>query len=145
MSTFSTLKLVNAKKPTEVPPILHRRYKLSNRVWEQLQLAKAKKEGGTFTVKQFRTVKDFEGSRKSVEIQKTIRPWWFTTADGKVCLNIRYGAKLIELAKGKTAIEVSSADDLIKTLEIVKNAIDAGELDNQIESASGAVRAGFGK
>jgi hypothetical protein len=145
MSTFNTLKLVNAKKPTEVPPILHRRYKLSNRVWEQLQLAKAKKEGGTFTVKKFKTIKDFEGSRKSVEIQKTIRPWWFTTADGKVCLNIRYGAKLIELAKGKTAIEVSSADDLIKTLEIVKNAIDAGELDNQIEAASGAVRAGFGK
>jgi len=60
-------------------------------------------------------------------------------------LNIRYGAKLIELAKGKTAIEVTSADDLIKTLEIVKNAVDAGELDNQIEAASGAVRAGFGK
>ena len=145
MSTFSTLKLVNAKKPTEVPPILHRRYKLSNRVWEQLQLAKAKKEGGNFTTKKFKTVKDIEGSRRSVEIERQVRPWWFVSAEGKVCLNIRYGAKLIELAKGKSAIEIANADDLIKTLELVKSAVDAGELDTQIESASGAVRAGFGR
>jgi len=143
MSTLNNLKLVNAKKPTAVPPILHRRYKLSNRVWEQIQLAKAKKEGSTFTVKQFRTVKDFEGSRKAVEVHKQIRPWWFTLSDGKTCLNIRYGAKLVELAKGKTAIEIANADDLIKTLELVKLAIDAGELDAQIEAASGAVKAGF--
>jgi hypothetical protein len=65
--------------------------------------------------------------------------------DGKVCLNIRYGSRLIELAKGKTAIEVASANDLIKTLELIKLAVEAGELDVQIEQASGAVRAGFGK
>ena len=33
MSTLNVLKLVNSKKPTSVPPILHRRYKLSNKVW----------------------------------------------------------------------------------------------------------------
>jgi len=58
-------------------------------------------------------------------------------------LNIRYGAKLVELAKGKTAIEIGNADELIKTLELVKSAVDAGELDTQIEAVSGAVRAGF--
>jgi len=143
MSTLNTLKLVNSKKPTAVPPILHRRYKLSNKVWEQLQLAKAKKEGNTFTVKQFKSIKDIEGIRKAVEIHKQVRPWWFVAADGKVCLNIRYGAKVVELAKGKTAIEVANADDLIKTLELIKTAVDAGELDSQIEVVSGALRAGF--
>ena len=145
MSTLNSLKLTASKKPTSVPPILHRRYKLSNKVWEQLQLAKAKKEGGNFTTKKFKTVKDIEGSRRSVEIERQVRPWWFVSAEGKVCLNIRYGAKLIELAKGKSAIEIANADDLIKTLELVKSAVDAGELDTQIESASGAVRAGFGR
>jgi len=110
-----------------------------------IDISQSKKECGTFTVKQFKTVKDIEGSRRSVEIQKQVRPWWFVSADGKVCLNIRYGAKLVELAKGKTAIEIANADDLIKTLELVKSAVDAGELDNQIEAASGAVRAGFGR
>lgn len=143
MSTLNALKLVNAKKPTAIPPILQRRNKLSTKVWEQIQLAKAHKDGGTFTVKRFKTVKDYDGSRKSIELQKRVRPWWFVADAGKVCVNVRYGAKLIELAKGKTAVEVSSADDLIKTLEIIKVAVEAGELDAQIEIASGAVRAGF--
>ena len=143
MSTLNTLKLVNVKKPTAVPPLLHRRYKISKKVWEQIQLAKAKKEGSTFTIKQFKTVKGNDGSRLAVEVHKQVRPWWFTATDGKTCLNIRYGAKVVELAKGKTAIEIANADDLIKTLEIVKMAVDAGELDTQIEAASGAVRSGF--
>ena len=52
---------------------------------------------------------------------------------------------MIELAKGKTAVEVATAEDLIKTLEIIKGAVEAGDLDAQIEQASGAVRAGFGR
>ena len=145
MSTLASLKMVNSKKPTSIPPILQRRNKLSTKVWEQIQLAKANKDGGTFTVKKFKTVKDYDGSRKTVEHQKRVRQWWFVAADGKVCLNVRYGAKVIEFAKGKTAVEVNSADELIKALEIIKGAIEAGELDAQIEQASGAVRAGFGR
>jgi hypothetical protein len=145
MSTLSNLKMVNSKKPTSIPPVLHRRNKLSTKVWEQIQLAKANKEGGTFTVKKFKTVKDIDGARKTIEHQKRVRQWWFVASDGKVCLNIRYGAKIIEFAKGKTAIEVNSAEELIKALEIIKGAVEAGELDAQIEQASGAVRAGFGK
>ena len=145
MSALTNLKLTSSKKPSSIPPILHRRNKLSNKVWEQIQLAKAQKEGGTFTVKKFKTVKDYDGSSKSIELQKRVRQWWFVSTDGKVCVNVRYRAKLIELAKGKTAVEVATADDLIKTLEIIKSAVEAGELDSQIEQASGAVRAGFGK
>ena len=59
--------------------------------------------------------------------------------------NIEIQDKLIELAKGKTAVEVATAEDLIKTLEIIKGAVEAGDLDAQIEQASGAVRAGFGR
>lgn len=145
MSTLNSLKMVNSKKPTSIPPILQRRNKLSTKVWEQIQLAKAQREGNTFTVKKFKSVKDMDGSRKTVEHQKRVRPWWFVAQDGKVCLNVRYGARVIEFAKGKTAVEVASADELIKALEIIKGAVEAGELDTQIEQASGAVRAGFGK
>lgn len=137
--------MVNSKKPTSIPPILQRRNKLSTKVWEQIQLAKAQREGNTFTVKKFKSVKDLDGSRKTVEHQKRVRPWWFVAQDGKVCLNVRYGARVIEFAKGKTAVEVATADELIKALEIIKGAVEAGELDTQIEQASGAVRAGFGK
>jgi hypothetical protein len=62
---------------------------------------------------------------------------------GKVYISIRYGAKLIELAKGKSAIEVSSGEELIKTLELIKRAVEAGELDSQIEIASTKLKEGF--
>ena len=145
MSALTSLKLTASKKPSSSPPRLHRRNKLSTKIWEQIQLAKAQKEGDTFTVKKFKTVKDVDGSRKNIEIQKRVRPWWFVAAEGKVCVNVRYGAKLIEFVKGKTAVEVNSSDELIKALEIIKTAVEAGELDTQIEQASGAVRAGFGR
>jgi hypothetical protein len=51
--------------------------------------------------------------------------------------------KKIDLGKGKTAIEVANADELIRTLELVKSAVEGGELDTQIESVSGALREGF--
>jgi len=50
---------------------------------------------------------------------------------------------VIELAKGKTAIEVASPDALIEALEAVNAAVLAGELDAQIESVSGQLRSGF--
>jgi hypothetical protein len=58
---------------------------------------------------------------------------------------VRYGSKPIELAKGKNAIEVGSMDELVAALGAVKDAVHAGELDAQIEQASGSLRAGFAK
>jgi hypothetical protein len=92
----------------------------------------------------FRSVKDKEtGIRKHVEVPKRIKPWWFKTEEGKVCVSIRYGACTIELAKGKPSIQVDSAEDLIKALETVKVAVEAGDLDSQIELASSSLGSGF--
>jgi hypothetical protein len=60
-------------------------------------------------------------------------------------VSIRYGTQLIELAKGKGSIEVESAAALIKVLELVKQAVEAGELDTQITNASINVRKVFKK
>ena len=40
---------------------------------------------------------------------------------------------------------VATHTDLIPTLELIKRAVEAGELDTQIESASNKLREGFGK
>jgi hypothetical protein len=83
------------------------------------------------------------GLTKTVEVPKRVRPWWWAGDSGKVCVTVRYGSKVLELAKGKAAIEVTDAQDLIRALEAVKVAVLAGELDAQIEAASGALRSGF--
>ncbi len=60
-------------------------------------------------------------------------------------MNVRYGSKVIELAKGKNAVEAGDLNALIEALGMVKSAVLAGELDAEIEKASGALRTGFGK
>ena len=144
MSALSTLKLVAVKKPTHMPAIVIRRNKLSSKLWEQIQLAKSQMDGKPFVVMKYRTVKDPQtGLRKQVEVPKRIKPWWFQSEQGKVCVSIKYGSWTIELAKGKPSVEVSSGEDLIKALESIKTAVETGELDQQIETASSSLRSGF--
>ena len=144
MSTLSTLKLVAVKKPSHMPAIVIRRNKLSSKLWEQIQLAKSQLEGTPFVVMKYRSMVDREtGLRKQVELPKRIKPWWFQSEQGKVCVSVKYGSWTIELAKGKPSVEVASAQDLIKTLETIKSAVEAGELDTQIETASASLRSGF--
>jgi hypothetical protein len=146
MSRLENLKLSSAKKPIHIPQVIFRRNKLSNKLWEQIQLAKSQIDGTPFVVKKFRTVKDSEtGIRKSIEVSKRLREWWFKNEAGKMCVSIRYGTQLIELAKGKHSIEVDSAPALIKALELVKLAVEAGELDTQIASVSASIRKVFDK
>ena len=146
MSTLDTLKLVAVKKPTHTPTVVIRRNKLASKVWEQLQLAKSQIEGTKFEVKKYRSYTDKEsGLRKQIEVSKRIREWWFKNEQGKVCVAIKYGTRVLELAKGKHSIEVGSADELIKALELVKQAVELGELDQQLEQASGSVRKSFKK
>ena len=144
MSQLSLLKLVAVKKPRNMPVIVIRRNKLGSKLWEQIQLAKSQLDGTPFVVMKYKTIKDREtGLRKQVEVPKRIKPWWFQTEEGKVCVSIRYGACTIELAKGKPSIQVDSAEDLIKALETVKVVVEAGDLDSQIELASSSLGSGF--
>jgi len=144
MSTLSNLKLVAAKKPTNIPAIQVRRNKLSSKLWEQIQLAKSQIEGKPFVVTKFRSFTDKEtGVRKQLEVPKRLKPWWFVSESGKVCFSVKYGSWTLELAKGKPSIEVANAEELVNALIAVKEAVEAGELDSQIQTASASLRSGF--
>ncbi|MBT8541570.1 hypothetical protein G6714_00105 [Polynucleobacter paneuropaeus] len=90
-------------------------------------------------------LEEMANMRRQVEIPKRIREWWFKNEAGKVCVSVKYGTKVIELAKGKHSVEVDSAQNLVKALETIKSAVEQGELDSQIELASGALKLGFKK
>ena len=143
-SSISNLKLTAAKKSQYLSPIVQRRYKMSRRIWEQIELARCQAAGTHYTPTKFRTVRDAEtGLRSQVEVPKRIKSWVFTTDGGKTAIAVRYGARILELAKGKFAVEVASPSQLIPTLELIKTAIDAGELDEQLEATAGSVKAAF--
>ena len=146
MATLATLKLSTAVKPTHMPAVQVRRNKMSRRLWEQIELARAQQSGTEFAPVKLRSYVDKEtGFRRQVESTKRVKQWWFTADNGKLAMNVRYGAKIIELAKGKSSIEIGSTDQLVHTLELIKQAVEAGELDAQIEAAAIKLREGFGK
>ncbi len=146
MSTLNDLKLVNAVKPQHLPAIVKRRNKLSNKLWEQILLAKSKASGEPLNLTRQRSVKNIDtGIREMVSVSKIVRPWWFTSEDGATCIAVKYGNRTLELAKGKSSVQLASPDALINTLELIKNAVEAGELDQQIDQASGAVKSNFKK
>jgi hypothetical protein len=145
MTALTALKLTAAQKPTQMTDIQVRRNKMAKRLWEQAELAKAQQAGTTFAPTRFRSVvQNDTGLRKQVEVAKRIKQWWFVTEAGKLVLSVRYGTKVIELAKGKFAVEVGSEKELVPTLELLKGAVLAGELDSQIEAAAEKLREGFG-
>ncbi|WP_334186960.1 DUF6641 family protein [Noviherbaspirillum sp.] len=146
MNALINLKLVTIKRPSGLPAVVQRRNRLIAKIWEQTQLAKAQQEGRTFTRAVVRSVKDAEtGGRTTVEVTRRVRPWWWTADNGKVCLNVKYGSKVIELAKGKTTVEIGTMTELVPILDTLKAAVAAGELDVQIEAISNTLRSGFTK
>ena len=54
-------------------------------------------------------------------------------------LVVRYGARIIELGKGKKSIELENEAAILPTLEVIKKAVEAGELDDAITAVSKAV------
>lgn len=142
MATLTSLKLVAAKKTTQVNPVQHRRNKLSIKVLEQIALAKALQAGQTYAPTRIKTVTNDDGERVQVTQAKRVKQWWFV-ADNKVMLQIRYGAKTLMLNAKSNAIECANADALIAALETVNTATLAGELDAQIDAASSQLRSGF--
>jgi hypothetical protein len=146
-SILSSLKLVNAKRNQSSDPLIARRYKLSQKIKEQIALANALKSGDTFTAKRLRRVRDEQtGTSHVIEVATKVKEWWFFS-NGKVCVQVRYGSKVVPLnAKGdKNSIEVTDADEMISVLKKLDEAVIAGELDAQIQVTSDSMRAKFRK
>jgi len=145
MSFIAKLKLVASKRERNLSPIMLRRQKLATKIEEQLQLARAQKNGTLFAPKRLKTVTNEAGERVVVETTKRVKEWFWTTPTNKINLSVRYGSKTLELAKGKNAIELSTQDELIETLALLQQVVIGGELDEAINNASDKLRAGFAK
>jgi len=145
MSSISKLKLISSKRVSSTDPIIFRRKKLVSKINEQVSLVKAKIDGTNYTAKKLKYVNDESGNRTQVEVLKRIKEWHWIGDNGKINLAIKYGSKTLDLSKGKNAIETSSMDDLLKTLELVKEAVVSGELDEAITTVSDKVKSSFKK
>jgi hypothetical protein len=146
MSGLTALKLVQAKREKGNSPQHARRQKLSTKLAEQIHLAKAQQSGVEFAPLRIRTVKDdVTGQSRKVEVPKKLKPWWWTDEKGKLCITVRYGARTLEIVEGKNAIETDNIADVIASLQVIRSAVDAGELDRRIDAVMAQVKAGLAK
>ena len=143
---LSSLTIVQAKRQSLADPIVFRRMKLIRKLDEQINLANAVLNGTTYVVKRLKNIKNEQsGEIRSFEVVRNVRPMFFKATNNKLCVQVRYGSKVVELAKGKNAIQVDDEKALVKVLETVRSAVFNGELDEQIAIASDAVKTRFKK
>jgi hypothetical protein len=136
---MSTLKLVAATRENKVSPVLQRRLKLIKKLDEQILLATAALNGETYQSIKFKNVVNAEGVTEYKQVPKRVRAWWWKNDAGKINLVVRYGARIVELSKGKNSIELENEAAILPTLDLVKKIIEAGELDEAITKVSKAV------
>ena len=136
---LSTLKLVTATRENKTSPVIQRRQKLINKIDEQISLAIAQANGETYSPAKFKNIVNVEtGETEYKAMPKRIRAWWWE-AGGKLNLTVRYGARIIELAKGKNSIELENFAAVLPTLDLIRKAVEAGELDEAVTKVSKAV------
>lgn len=145
-SILSTLKLTATRKLRTMPDVVKRRNKLLLKLGEQRALAQAVAEGRHYAPTRMRTLRSADTGESFVkEVPIRIKPWFWTGEKGEVLLSVQYGSKHIELIKGKSTVEVGTADNLGAVLASIIEAVKNGELDVQIEAASAKLRDGFKK
>jgi len=128
MELLKTLKLKRYQRNNSNNPVLQRRIKLAAGISEQIQLA----ENPNYKQISVRTVADDNGGVRAVEVGKRVLRWWRVGADGTVELTVRYGSRVLELAKGMDAVELASTDELVPVLEQFKAAAERGEMDDMV-------------
>jgi hypothetical protein len=140
MAIIASLKVTNADRPRQLPVIVQRRNKLINALHDQLELARAEAEGREYLKTRRRHVKNpVTGEYAEAVVSRRPRTWFWTANDGKVYISLRYGTRVIEIAKGKSAIEVGEKRQLVPVIEALKQAVAAGEIDAQIDAAGAEV------
>lgn len=86
-------------------------------------------------VKKTVTEIDEDGNKTTSTVPKRINKWFYTNNGTDWLLEIKYGNRILPLAKDKTAIVVGDLANMVAVLEQVKVAVVAKELDKAIEAA----------
>lgn len=146
MSLLKALKLTDASRSGMiVSPEALLRHKLLGKLDEQIAIAKADQAGEPFIKRGIRSVVDPEtGERVRREVPVRVRRWfWVDGTNSKAFVQIRYGNRPLELAKGKATIEVANTEELLKVMDQLRSAVADGELDEVLQKAADDRRSRF--
>ena len=134
-SILSTFNLSESLKRKVVDKPTVRRNKLLAKLDEQILAAEAVLKGEEYFGKKNVTETDEDGNKTTTTVPKRVNKWFYTNNGNEWFLEIKYGNRVLQLAKDKTAIVVGALDNMVTVIEQVKEAVAAKELDKAIETA----------
>jgi hypothetical protein len=140
MSFIANRKVVAAIRLEQHQMIVKRRNKLILQLHDQLELIQAESEERDYLMFRRRNVKNVVTDEYTeAVVSKKPRAWYWIADDGKLYLNLRYGPRVLEFAKGKSAIEDGESRQLVPTIEALKQTVVAGEVRMQLTAAGNEI------
>ena len=136
MGHLEKLKIVAQQQKHAGNKAEHRRVKLLEKLDDQLDMVQALIDGEVYAKTRISYVTNETGQRVPVEKAKRVREWYWMSGAGTCYFQVWYGSKVIELKPGMTAISVAKREELPAVIRAVIEAVQAGELDAQIEAVS---------
>lgn len=124
MASLAGLTFSALPQPSK-DPTLDRRMKLLKKLHEQKALALD--PAATRVVMKRMVAAD--GSKTVVQQSRSIRPWWKENPSGGWFLTVRFGGRVLEFEKGKSAISLPDLRALVPVFERLITATKAGDLD----------------
>jgi hypothetical protein len=137
MAVLSKIKTSKTARIDNIDGTVRRRTKLIEKLQEQIQGAEALIAGKLYQPTKTVTKTNADGEHERVQQPKRFRAWYWHDVAGVWFAEIRYGAKALKLnSKGDTAITVGEKEALPATLQMIIDAVSAGELDAAIEEVA---------
>ena len=134
-SILSTFNLSESLKRKVVDKPTVRRNKLLTKLDEQILAVQAALSGEEYFGKKTVTETDEDGNKTTTTVPKRVNKWFYTNNGTEWFLEVKYGNRVLQLAKDKSAIVVGALDNMVAVIEQVKEAVTAKELDQAIEAA----------
>ena len=135
---LETLTLSDSTKRTaNTDPQTNLRRKMAAALDHQINGATAETKGEVYTIEVEKWIETDKatGTKEHRKVQKALRRMWYRDGADRVMLELRFANKPISVG-GKPSILVGSIDKLVPTLQTVRKAVMAGELDAALKAAS---------
>ena len=129
MKLLKELNLTPVKKTVGRNPIVQRRESLIKGIDKQLSVCESLISDNEFA-------RDHHTGRK-------IPSWFWLDDSGQYYLSINYGKQPMELFKGKFSIVCDSIENVQSSLSIVRESVQMGDFDKQLEKRSKVIRSNF--
>ena len=135
-SILSAFNLSESLKRKVVDKPTVRRNKLLAKLDEQILAAEAALKDEEYFGKKNVTETDEGGNKTTTSVPKRVNKWFYTNNGTEWFLEVKYGNRVLQLAKDKTAIVVGDLANMVTVLTQVKEAVAAKELDTAIEAVA---------